>query len=903
MKGPEKEGCVTRVTINGQAAEFGHTPEASALEVIREQAGLTGAKLVCGAGVCGACTVLVDGQPTTTCMMPATAMAGKEITTIEHYGPDNLHPVQKAFLAHDGLQCGFCTPGFVNEAIAYYQRWRAEHGRGHSPSRAEIGLAMSGHLCRCGAYAGIFEAVRSACAGEFDEIEEFTYPRHEGMEKVTGQAKYTVDVYYDGMLAAKVLGSPHAHAAVRSIDTSRAEAIPGVRGIIDVLDDPHRVVRYVGHPVLAVAAIDEATAAAALAAVEIDYELRLSVVDPKAARAAGEAIVFPEKNKKTPNASEGPIPPGKWEGNVRTPLANKALSTKKAKARQALNDACAGGDGLTRVEHTFSTPAQTHTALEPHACVANWANGKLTVHTSTQTAFVLANEIAKHYKLDRNDVTVLAKFIGGAFGSKQGMRLEHTVAIELSRKTGAPVKLALDRHEEMVLGGFRPSTEIEMAIVADRQSNQRGMTARAWGCCGIAVQSQVAPWVRFTYGGPKDCEDFDVVTNWSAAKPMRGPSGPPAFWALESSVDALAHKLKVDPIALRRQWEDSDVRDALYDWAETIPEWRNRQAPNNGSGRFKSGIGLAIGNWFNAYHNATRIKLEATTDGLVASCAVQDMGQGSASVIARAIADELGISFHDVAVDIGDSGHVAGPISSASRTTASIYPVSVEAAEMLREELMEKCRTELGLRNPQWRDGGVDHGDGHVSLRDLLEQVSATSVTSNKRGGNGTYDLLGKMPSGDIGISVLFKMTGALALVAVDVDTRLGLIKPQKVWMGMSVGKIVNRELADSQVYGGVIQTLGFALTEERLYEPNSGQLLSFGLEEYRIPGIADIPEIETHYEEDGFEKMKGGACGLSELCTLPVAPALGNAVFNATGWRPTELPLRPHRVLPHVSA
>ncbi len=894
--------CTTSTTINGEAMIFTHEPQASALDVIRDQAGLTGTKLACGAGVCGACTILVNGKSVTACIMPATALAHADVQTIEQHSADKLHPVQKAFLAHDGLQCGFCTPGFINEAISFYEDWRQQHGKGKSPSREAIAFAMSGHLCRCGAYIGIYEAVRSACAGEFDDVDTFSYPRLEGIEKVTGTAKYTVDVHYEGVLTGKLLGSPHAHAQVMSIDTSAAKAIPGVKGIIDVLDDPHRVVRYVGHSILAIAATSEEIALQAMAAVVIDYRLKDFVIDAVEAAQPHSAVVFPEKRKLTPNASEGPIPPGKWEGNLRTPLINTAMSKSKRKAIQAINSTSAKEEGLSRVSHTFTTPGQTHSAMEPHGCIAHWeSNEKLTVHTGTQSVFVLANELSSHYKLKRENVLVHSEFTGGAFGSKQGLRLEITATIDLAKIACAPVKLIFDRLEEMTLGGYRPETRVQFAVSTDAHHEQRGMQCLAWGNCGIAVQSQVAPWVRYTYAGPKHCADYDVTTNASPARPMRGPSGPPAFWALESSVDALAHQLDLDPVSLRRKWDDSDVREALYDWVESVPEWRNRGKPGSSSGRYRSGIGFAIGNWFNAYHNATRIKISTSLDGVIAECAVQDMGQGSRSVIGKAVADELGVSAHDIRVNIGRSDYIEGPISSASRSTASIYPTSVEAAQKLKHQLVEACEQQMGLKNARWEVGGVAHDDGHVSLSEVLQLLPPLTVISNKRGGNGKLDVLGHLPSGDIGLSMLFRMTGAVSLVAVDVDTRLSRVHPKKVWMGMSVGRIVNPALADSQVYGAVVQSLGFALTEERHYDPSTGTLLSVGLEDYRIPGIGDIPEIDIHYHEDSFEDMRGAACGLSELATLPMPPALGNAVFNATGWRPTDLPLSPQRLVGHV--
>ncbi len=483
------EAQTVRTVVNGEEVVLEVDPRAAAVDVIREDLGLTGTKLVCGAGVCGACTVRVDGTPTTSCMMPACSLDGKDVRTIEDHGAGDLHPVQKAFLAQDGLQCGYCTPGFIVEAIAFYDRWRAAHGTS-SPSRETIALELSGHLCRCGAYVGIYEAVRAACAGEYDDVAEVSYPRHEALEKVTGRARYTTDVppeggerdtAYDGMLVGKLLGSRHAHALVESIDTRAAEAIPGVEAIVDVLDDPHRVVRYVGHPILGVAAVDEATARRAIAAVRVEYRPRPFVVGLDNAMAPSAPMVFPEREKQVANASEGPIPPASWQGNVRTPSVNLGISYRKGKAKQNLRHAREGDDELRRVEGTYLTPAQTHTAFEPHACVAAWDSSRLTVHTSTQTVFQLGLEIARHYRLRAQDVVVRADFVGGAFGAKQGMMLEHTAAIDLARAAQAPVKLVFDRLEEMVLGGCRPRCWISTAIVSDRQADPLGITARRAG--------------------------------------------------------------------------------------------------------------------------------------------------------------------------------------------------------------------------------------------------------------------------------------------------------------------------------------------------------------------------------------------------------------------------------------
>ncbi len=889
-----------KTTINGQEYKFDPRADESAIEVLRERKQLTGTKLVCGAGVCGACTVLVDGTPMTACLLPAHALEGKSVQTIEAHGPDQLHPVQKAFMAHDALQCGFCTPGFIIEAIAFYDSWRKEHGK-KEPDRDEVALALSGHLCRCGAYVGIYKAVQRAVAGDFDEVSEIESPRVEALAKVTGQARYTADVHVPGMLTGRILGSKHAHARIVRIDISAAVAMEGVKAVVEMLEDKYKVARYVGQPLAAVAAISEEIAAEALEKITVEYEVLPFVDSLDEALKPGAALVYPESSKNPPNASEGPIPPGKWEGNLRKPYLNLMMTTWPGKARRIVKEA-GQDENLVLVQRTYRTPGQTHTSLEPHCAVAHWQEGSLTVHVSTQTVAPLARELAKYYKLNREQVTVLSEYVGGAFGSKQGFTTETRAAVELSRVTKAPVKVVYDRMEEMTIGGYRPLTKSDFSIVADKQGNLKAMTGYFYGDCGVAVQSQCAPWVRFTYTGvPKDVKDFDVVTNAAFAKPFRAPSGPASFWVLESAMDELAHRLGKSPVALRRHWDDSTIRMPLYDWIESLPAWQKRGEAGASAGRFKTGIGVAIGNWFNIYFSQAKVEVATTPGGLVVRTAAQDMGNGLRSVVAKAVAEEFGVSPLTVDVQLGNSEYVEGPVSTGSRGTNSIYQPSVEAARKVKEKLLANAASTLGLKDPHWENGGIFHEKGFLPAAEVFRQLPAVSVVE-KRGGNGLFDVLGMMPSGELGANIVPKMTGSVFMAQVEVDTLLGRVKVQKVWAGMANGKIVNPELAQSQVYGAVIQGMGYALYEERISDPATGTLLTVGMEDYRIPGIGDIPEIEVHFHEGGFESVKGEACGLSELSFLAVAPAIGNAVFNATGWRPTEIPMRPHRVLEGLS-
>jgi len=321
---------------------------------VRDTLDLTGTKLVCGAGVCGACTVLVDGAPVVSCLMPARAASGKAITTVEGIGATKLHPVQKAFMAHDALQCGFCTPGFIVEAAAFHDRWRATKGTA-TPSRDEIGAALSGHLCRCGAYDGIFRAVADACTGRFDNDTVASPPRIEARDKVTGAAKYTVDIHHDGQLEGVILRSQFAHARIGKLDLAAARAIPGVGAVISLLDDD-RVVRFVGAPIAAVAAKDRKTALAAVAAIRIDSEKLPAAVGLEEARKAKAPVVFekPDRKKAGKPADTDPAelardPQLRAEIQQAVDDANKAVSHAEAIKKFTIltNDWTEAGGQLT----------------------------------------------------------------------------------------------------------------------------------------------------------------------------------------------------------------------------------------------------------------------------------------------------------------------------------------------------------------------------------------------------------------------------------------------------------------------------------------------------------------------------------------------------------------------------
>lgn len=885
-------------TVNGDVKALDlDDPELTAVDLVRGRLGLTGCKEACGHGACGACTILLDDAPVAACLLPALALHRRRVTTVEGLAPaGELHPVQRAFMAEDALQCGFCTPGFVVAATAFYTRWRAEHGD-REPDRDTVAAALSGNLCRCAAYDGILRAVQKASSGAFEEPSDLA-PRHDAREKVTGVARYTVDVRLPGQLEGKILRSPHAHARVRKVDWSKALKIPGVEGAVDLLHGG-TTLRFAGQEILAIAAVDARTAEAALAAVELDLEILPALVGMDAARAEGAAPVYPTRNtrKSAPNASEGPLLPVGWHGNVRGPF--KLFSTAKHKARRAVDDLRKKpGDGVL-VEGTWRTQVQCHSSLEPHACVAHFtAPGALTVHLSTQAVHAVADDIADRWNLRRADVRVLAPYVGGGFGSKATLQLECVAAIELARVTGKPVRVVLERREELTTGGTRPAQEVELAVAADRDGYLKGILGRAHSDGGCSVGATSTVMLRLMYANaPKDIADWDVVNHAPPGKPFRGPGGPPIFWALEQAVDIAAERLKLDPVLLRKRWDPNPARNLLYDWALSHETWRKRQPAQSDRGRFRRGLGLAVGGWFYFVQPSSRVQLDAGPDGIRVSTATQDIGNGTRTVLAEAVARVLGIAPSEVIVDIGDSSFVKGPMAGGSRTTASILPAATMAAEQLRDELLARASAQIGARGVAV-PGGVRHPRGVLKWKDVLAASPPLRFIGTRKRDQGGYFL---PPMFDLAPGRY--VAGAVQIAEVEVDTRLGRIRVLRAHTGVAAGHIVAPALARSQVLGGVIQGIGYALYEERRLDPRTGVLLSGGLEDYRIPGIADIGRLDVHFVEDGYDRVNGRSVGLAELVTVAPAAAIGNAVAHATGWRPRELPLRPDRVLQGVRA
>jgi xanthine dehydrogenase YagR molybdenum-binding subunit len=882
---------MARATVNGREVEL---PEDDIMlaDALRDRLGLTGTKLVCGSGVCGACSVLVDGEAVASCLTPASKMAGRTITTVEGIGGADLHPVQRAFMALDAMQCGFCTPGFIVEAKAFYDQWRAEHGA-TAPSREQIGAAFSGHLCRCGAYDNIYRAVADACAGLYEKSGAEA-PRIEARDKATGAAVYTLDIRHDGQLEGAILRSPHARARVAALDLKPAEALPGVKAAVSLLD-ASGVVTFVGDAVAAVAAVDRATAERALAAIPVRYEPLPAAIGPEAARREGAPVVFPRGKGLKYNAGEGGGAPAPWRGNLRGPTS--AFSQRAGAARKSLAAARANGDPLL-VEASFRTGAQQHNALEPHVAVARFDGEDLTVEVSTQAVSALPHEIAKRFQLEPARVRVLAQHVGGGFGAKGHMGVETVAAVALARAARAPVQVAFSRHEELSVAGYRPAVELKLALLPSRDGALKALELTAYSDSGVAANNTVAGLARLIYQAEaKALSDYDVISDLPPGSPFRGPGGPPMAFALEQAVDEAALRLGEDPLVLRKRWDSNPARARLYDWAMALDVWKTRGQPP-GEGRFRRGVGAAAGYWLYLWQADTQAKLAVASGRLVAELAVQDIGTGTRTVIADTLAREFGLEPGEIEVRLGDSRLPLGPGSGGSRVTASIVPALLAASAKLKARLQTS--------------GGAAPPGSNAPWRDLLAAapdfaVAAGRPEDDKRNIYGHGSLLHE--AGIVGrifgwmlrrrqhMAVGAGAPSSVQVVEVEVDTWLLRVRVVRAWSGICVGKLASRPLARNQAAGAFIQSLGQALYEGREIDARTGRVLTVNLDDYRTPGIADMPPLEVHFDETGFDHVLGNSVGIGEVAAVPTPAALANAIRNALGVRPTEIPLRADRL------
>jgi xanthine dehydrogenase YagR molybdenum-binding subunit len=679
--------------------------------------------------------------------------------------------------------------------------------------------------------------------------------RVDGPLKTTGAAKYTYDQRLPGMLYARILRSPHAHARIKSLNTDVALKIPGVKAIIPA---PLTEVRFAGAPVAAVAATTPDVAADALRAIKVEYEVLPHVVHATDAIKPDAPKVVDEPN----------------ESNLQQ--KNKNGDPVKAEAAFATADAI--------VEAEYISPRIHHACLETHGMVVDYRGGDTaTVYASTQGTFTIPEDAAKELGLPQSAVTAIVQHMGGGFGSKFGIGTEGMFACRLSKQAKAPVKLMFTRNDEFVMAGNRSASWQKLKAGVKNDGTIVALQARQYRLGGIGQGSQAGQPYIYRMGDTYR-EVYALHTNEDSSVAMRAPGHPQSSFAVESLVDELAYKIKMDPVAFRKK----NLRDVVYhrqlDRGAREIGWDKRNPVAGASaGPVKRGMGCAVGTWGGGGNNQCKVEVTISRDGSVlVAVGTQDLGTGTRTFTRAIVTEEFGLQVNDVREEIGSSKLGGANSSGGSTTAASLSPSVKDGAIKARLLFSEKVAPLLDNAKPEeitFSGGKVSANGKSLAWRQACAALPAAGITGR---GEWRQDL---QASGIHGAS--------FAEVEVDVET--GHIRPIKLVHVQDGGLPLNRLTLESQINGGMIQSLGMALWEGRVMDAQLGLQLNPGFGDYKLPGALEMPELVPIIDD---EDKREAVIGIAEGCIIPALGAVVNAVFNACGVRVRELPITPDKIL-----
>jgi len=719
-------------------------------------------------------------------------------------------------------------------------------------------------------------------------------PRQNGRAKVTGATRFTVDVAIPGMLHGRILRASLPHAEIRAVDTTAAARYPGVRAMMPIAapgDPLTSIVRYIGAPVAAVAAVSMAAAEEALHLIRVDYKPLPFVVDMDKAREPTAPSVYDSASAPKGHASGFPAAAGlPLNGNIRGP------------ATDGRGDAAAGfTQADVVVEGEYRTQVQTHCCLEPHAIVADWRADGLTVYMSTQFTAGVRHELAEAFGLPLNRVRVIVEGMGGGFGSKSSLGNYGRIAVALSRQAQAPVRIVLDRQEEQMDSGNRPGTWQRLRIGAKRDGSLTAISLVSYGTAGVAVGAGIGNVAQAMYACPNyAAAQHDVFINAGPGCAMRGPGNTPGAFAVEQAIDELAERLSIDPVALRDRIDLSAVRrEQRRIGAERIG-WQRRHLPGAEPGPIKRGLGVAQSLWGANVQTNCACEVRIMRDGSVEILSgVQDIGTGIGTVLAQVAAEVLGLHTDRITVRIGDTEFPAGPPSYGSRTTASITPAARTAASQALQLLFREAALALNAAPEDLaaQDGrilvradpsrGMDFAEAAALLR--TDRISAVASRSDDYGG-----FRRRMEDAAIARQDL----GGVQFAEVAVDTETGVVRVERMVAVQDCGRPMNPLLIESQVQGGVLMGMSYALFEERILDQHTGRMVNPNLEQYKLAGSRETPAIDVVVLENYQGQSATDAYGIAEPASIATAPAIANAVYNAIGVRLRSLPLTPATVL-----
>jgi len=685
--------------------------------------------------------------------------------------------------------------------------------------------------------------------------------RVDGMAKASGKAKYNSDVNPPGLIHAAMLHCPHAHAVVKSIDTSAAERLAGVTGV-NVIAKAGTELQWQMAEVAMVAARTEEIARDAVRLIKVEYEVM-------------PHLVREDKLEKT--------------GNRAKPAGEQVQGDPDAAFKQA--DVVMEGE--------YGIPVITHCCLEAHGQTVAWDGNKVEFMASTQNVSAVGDDLAKGLEIPATNVHVHQDHVGGGFGSKFQADRWGVEAAKLSKTAGGkPVKFFLDRAPELFIAGVRPSLFGKVKVGAKRDGTLIAWDSNTWmtgGFTGGGLNADLLPYV-FRNVPNRRINHTAVAVNTGGSRAWRAPNHPQVSYLTCAALDDLAHKLNMDPmdfflknlnLTARPAVYESQIRQAadMIGWKQ---KWHARGDKN--AGPVKRGLGLGIGTWGGAGH-ASNCRVNIHPDGSVEiELGSQDLGTGTRTAILQVAAETLGLPMSSIKLNLGDSSLPRSGASGGSTTIGGVSASTRISTSAALEQLLQTAAEALGAQPNE-----LEAVDGRIQVKGNPSKAMTWKQACQKLGMKTISVTQAHDPRNPRGMSTLG--VGGIQMADVSVDTETGIVKINKIVGVQDCGLIVNPKLADGQMYGGIIMGVCAALMEERVMDELTGRILNADMEFYKLAGIADIGEIDVKMDITP-EHDKRGIIGLGEPATVPTIAAIANACTNAIGVRVPTLPLTPRNVL-----